>query len=122
MGRALYSKGLKCRLIYEPLNYNVRAIKYFTALYFINHCSSYYQEVEVQLNILKDVLFKKVRELQTETMKEKAIVSEIEGTRSSLKHLNHQLHKLDFETLKQQEIMYSQVDVTLMTIFHIDLL
>ncbi|XP_026353909.2 coiled-coil domain-containing protein 39 [Ursus arctos] len=66
------------------------------------------KEVEVQLNIVKDVLFKKVQELQTETMKEKALVSEIEGTRSSLKHLNHQLHKLDFETLKQQEIMYSQ--------------
>uniref|UniRef100_A0A8P0NDI0 Coiled-coil domain-containing protein 39 n=1 Tax=Canis lupus familiaris TaxID=9615 RepID=A0A8P0NDI0_CANLF len=66
------------------------------------------KEVEVQLNIVKDVLFKKVQELQTEAMKEKAVVSEIEGTRSSLKHLNHQLHKLDFETLKQQEIMYSQ--------------
>ncbi|KAG8516046.1 Coiled-coil domain-containing protein 39, partial [Galemys pyrenaicus] len=66
------------------------------------------KEVEVQLNIVKGVLFKKVQELQTETMKEKAVVSEIEGTRSSLKHLNNQLHKLDFETLKQQEIMYSQ--------------
>ncbi|XP_037381051.1 coiled-coil domain-containing protein 39 [Talpa occidentalis] len=66
------------------------------------------KEVEVQLNILKGVLFKKVQELQTETMKEKAVVSEIEGTRSSLKHLNNQLHKLDFETLKQQEIMYNQ--------------
>ncbi|KAM9225846.1 coiled-coil domain-containing protein 39 [Dugong dugon] len=66
------------------------------------------KEVEVQLNIVKDVLFKKVQELQTETMKEKALVSEIQGTRSSLKHLNHQLHKLDFETLKQQEIMYNQ--------------
>ncbi|XP_057594784.1 coiled-coil domain-containing protein 39 [Hippopotamus amphibius kiboko] len=66
------------------------------------------KEVEIQLNIVKDVLFKKVQELQTETMKEKAVVSEIEGTRSSLKHLNHQLHKLDFETLQQQEIMYSQ--------------
>ncbi|XP_007934087.1 coiled-coil domain-containing protein 39 [Orycteropus afer afer] len=66
------------------------------------------KEVEVQLNIVKDVLFKKVQELQTETMKEKAVVSEIEGTHSSLKHLNHQLHKLDFETLKQQEIMYNQ--------------
>ncbi|CAI9175428.1 unnamed protein product [Rangifer tarandus platyrhynchus] len=66
------------------------------------------KEVEVQLNIVKDVLFKKVQELQTETMKEKALVSEIEGTRSSLKHLNHQLHKLDFETLQQQEIMYTQ--------------
>ncbi|XP_015993517.2 coiled-coil domain-containing protein 39 [Rousettus aegyptiacus] len=66
------------------------------------------KEVGVQLNIVKDVLFKKVQELQTETMKEKAVVSEVEGTRSSLKHLNHQLRKLDFETLKQQEIMYSQ--------------
>uniref|UniRef100_A0A8C6CPY5 Coiled-coil domain-containing protein 39 n=1 Tax=Moschus moschiferus TaxID=68415 RepID=A0A8C6CPY5_MOSMO len=66
------------------------------------------KEVEVQLNIVKDVLFKKVQELQTETMKEKALVSEIEGTRSSLKHLNRQLHKLDFETLQQQEIMYTQ--------------
>lgn len=78
--------------------------------------------MEIQLNILKGVLFKIVHELQTETMKEKALVSEIEGTRSSLKHLNRQLHKLDFETLKQQEIMYSQVDVTIMNIFHIDLL
>uniref|UniRef100_A0A8D2CN24 Coiled-coil domain-containing protein 39 n=1 Tax=Sciurus vulgaris TaxID=55149 RepID=A0A8D2CN24_SCIVU len=66
------------------------------------------KEVEVQLNIVKDVLFKKVQELQTETMKEKAVISEIEGTRSSLKHLNNRLYKLDFETLKQQEIMYCQ--------------
>ena len=100
-----------------PPNYNIHAIKHYKVLYFINHCYSYYQEVEVQLNIVKDVLFKKVQELQTETMKEKAVVSEIEGTRSSLKHLNHQLHKLDFETLQQQEIMYSQVDVTLMNVF-----
>ncbi|XP_069881929.1 coiled-coil domain-containing protein 39 [Dipodomys merriami] len=66
------------------------------------------REVEVQLNIVKDVLFRKVQELQAETTKEKAIMSEIEGTRSSLKHLNNQLHRRDFETLKQQEIMYSQ--------------
>lgn len=78
--------------------------------------------MEVQLNLVKDVLFKKVQELQAETMREKAVTSEIEGTRSSLKHLNHQLYKLDFETLKQQEIMYNQVNVILMNIFHIDLL
>lgn len=71
------------------------------------------------MNIVKDVLFKKVQELQNETMKEKAVVSEVEGTRSSLKHLNHQLRKLDFETLKQQEIMYSQVNVALRNIFSI---
>nr|XP_048285854.1 coiled-coil domain-containing protein 39 [Myodes glareolus] len=66
------------------------------------------KEVEVQLNIVKGVLFKKVQELQNETMKEKSLAAEVEGTRSSLKHLNHRLRKLDFETLKQQEIMYSQ--------------
>ncbi|EDM01224.1 coiled-coil domain containing 39 (predicted), isoform CRA_a [Rattus norvegicus] len=66
------------------------------------------KEVEVQLNIVKGVLFKKVQELQSAITKEKALGSEIEGTRSSLKHLNQRLHKLDFETLKQQEIMYSQ--------------
>uniref|UniRef100_A0A2K6C5A3 Coiled-coil domain-containing protein 39 n=1 Tax=Macaca nemestrina TaxID=9545 RepID=A0A2K6C5A3_MACNE len=66
------------------------------------------KDVDIQLNLIKNVLFKKAQELQTETMKEKAVLSEIEGTRSSLKHLNHQLQKLDFETLKQQEIMYSQ--------------
>ncbi|XP_038202903.1 coiled-coil domain-containing protein 39 [Arvicola amphibius] len=66
------------------------------------------KEVEVQLNIVKDVLFKKVQELQNETTKEKSLVAEIEGTRSSLKHLNQRLRKLDFETLKQQEIMYNQ--------------
>lgn len=66
------------------------------------------KEVDIQLNLVKSVLFKKVQELQAETMKEKAVVSEVEGTRSSLKHLNNQLHKLDFETLQQQEIMYNQ--------------
>ncbi|ELK25442.1 Coiled-coil domain-containing protein 39 [Myotis davidii] len=69
------------------------------------------KEVEIQLTILKGVLFKIGHELQTETMKEKSLISEIEGTRSSLKRLNQQLHKLDFETLKQQEIMYSQNDL-----------
>lgn len=115
--RALYSLGLKWRFIDEPLNYNIHSVNHLKVLYYINHCYSYYQEVEVQLNIVKDVLFKKVQELQTETMKEKALVSEIEGTRSSLKHLNHQLRKLDFETLQQQEIMYTQVDVTLINVF-----
>ncbi|XP_046515670.1 coiled-coil domain-containing protein 39 isoform X3 [Equus quagga] len=87
-------KVLKCRMEYQHHETNRTELKD--------------EEVEVQLNIVKDVLFKKVQELQAETTKEKAVVSEIEGTRSSLKHLNHQLHKLDFETLKQQEIMYSQ--------------
>ncbi|XP_003794344.1 coiled-coil domain-containing protein 39 [Otolemur garnettii] len=66
------------------------------------------KEVDIQLKLVKDVLFKKVEELKAEIIKEKAVLSEVEGTRSSLKHLNHQLYKLDFETLKQQEIMYSQ--------------
>ncbi|XP_055977885.1 coiled-coil domain-containing protein 39 [Sorex fumeus] len=66
------------------------------------------KEVQIQLNILKDVLYKKSQELQTEKMKEKATVSEIKGTRSVLRNLNNQLRKLDFDTLMQQEIMYNQ--------------
>ncbi|XP_049631867.1 coiled-coil domain-containing protein 39 [Suncus etruscus] len=66
------------------------------------------KEVHVQLNIVKSVLYKKSQELQAEQSKEKAIVSEIKGTRSALKNLNNQLRKLDFETLMQQEIMYNQ--------------
>lgn len=106
----------------RPLYYTVFKVKYLSYYNFTNHDYSYHQEVELQLNILKGVLFKIVHELQTVTMEEKAIVSEIEGTRSSLKNFNNQLHKLDFETLKQQEIMYSQVDATLINIFHIEML
>lgn len=65
--------------------------------------------MHIQLNIVKSVLYKKSQELQAEQSKEKAIVSEIKGTRSALKNLNNQLRKLDFETLMQQEIMYNQV-------------
>lgn len=106
----------------RPLYYTVFKVKYLSYYNFTNDDYSYHQEVELQLNILKGVLFKIVHELQTVTMEEKAIVSEIEGTRSSLKNFNNQLHKLDFETLKQQEIMYSQVDATLINIFHIEML
>lgn len=70
--RALYSLGLNEGSLMKSLNYNIHSVKHLKVLYYINHCYSYYQEVEVQLNIVKDVLFKKVQELQTETMKEKA--------------------------------------------------
>ncbi|KAM9039459.1 coiled-coil domain-containing protein 39 [Sarcophilus harrisii] len=66
------------------------------------------KDVENHLSKIKDMLFKNVEKLKAATHEEKSILSEIEGTRSSIKNLNHRLYKLDLETLKQQEIMYNQ--------------
>ncbi|XP_043847824.1 coiled-coil domain-containing protein 39 isoform X2 [Dromiciops gliroides] len=66
------------------------------------------KNVEIHLSRVKEVLFKSVEKLKIATHEEKSVISEIEGTRSSLKSLNNRLYKLDLETLKQQEIMYNQ--------------
>nr|XP_020836479.1 coiled-coil domain-containing protein 39 isoform X2 [Phascolarctos cinereus] len=66
------------------------------------------KDVESHLSRIKEVLFKSVEKLKIAMDEEKSFVSEIEGTRSSLKSLNRHLYKLDLETLKQQEIMYNQ--------------
>ncbi|XP_068960908.1 coiled-coil domain-containing protein 39 isoform X2 [Petaurus breviceps papuanus] len=66
------------------------------------------KNVESHLSRAKEVLFKSVEKLKTATHEEKSALSEIEGTRSSIKSLNCRLYKLDLETLKQQEIMYNQ--------------
>ncbi|XP_074860786.1 coiled-coil domain-containing protein 39 [Carettochelys insculpta] len=66
------------------------------------------KEKETQMNQLKELHFKKTQELQVQREKEKCVISEIEGTRASLKNLNSRLRRLDADTLKQQEIMYNQ--------------
>ncbi|XP_027731700.1 coiled-coil domain-containing protein 39 isoform X1 [Vombatus ursinus] len=66
------------------------------------------KDVESHLSRIKEVLFKSVEKLKIAMDEEKSVVSEIEGTRSSLKSLNRRLYKLDLETLKQQEIMHNQ--------------
>ncbi|XP_074154367.1 LOW QUALITY PROTEIN: coiled-coil domain-containing protein 39 [Sminthopsis crassicaudata] len=66
------------------------------------------KDLENHLSKIKDMLFKSVEKLKATTQEEKSILSEIEGTHSSIKNLNKRLYKLDLETLKQQEIMYNQ--------------
>ncbi|NWH57280.1 CCD39 protein, partial [Geococcyx californianus] len=66
------------------------------------------KEKETETNQLKELLFKKIQELKVPQDKEKCVLAEIEGSRLSLKSLKSQLHRLDTDALKQQELMYNQ--------------
>ncbi|XP_025950567.2 coiled-coil domain-containing protein 39 isoform X1 [Dromaius novaehollandiae] len=66
------------------------------------------KEKETEMNHLKDLHFKKTQELKVQKDKEKCVVAEIEGSRTSLKNLNSHLRRLDADALRQQEIMYNQ--------------
>lgn len=60
---------------------------------------------------LKDLLFKKTQELKGQRDKEKIVLAEIEGGQKSLKNLKSRLRKLDADLLKQQGLIYDQVNV-----------
>ncbi|KFW10077.1 Coiled-coil domain-containing protein 39, partial [Eurypyga helias] len=66
------------------------------------------KEKETEMNQLKELLFKKTQELQLQKDKEKCVLAEIERSRTSLKNLKSQLHRLDADALKQQELIYNQ--------------
>ncbi|XP_074767787.1 coiled-coil domain-containing protein 39 isoform X2 [Athene noctua] len=66
------------------------------------------KEKETEMNQLKELLFKKTQELKVQKDKEKCVLAEIEGSRTSLKNLKSQLHRLDADALKQQELLYNQ--------------
>uniref|UniRef100_A0A8D0KZ11 Coiled-coil domain-containing protein 39 n=1 Tax=Strix occidentalis caurina TaxID=311401 RepID=A0A8D0KZ11_STROC len=66
------------------------------------------KEKETETNELKELLFKKTQELKVQKDKEKCVLAEIEGSRTSLKNLKSQLHRLDADVLKQQELLYNQ--------------
>ncbi|NXI63675.1 CCD39 protein, partial [Anseranas semipalmata] len=66
------------------------------------------KEKETELNQLKELFFKKTQELKVQKDKEKCVLAEIEGCRTSLKSLNSRLHRLDADALKQQELIYNQ--------------
>lgn len=61
------------------------------------------------MNHLKELLFKKTQELKVQKDKEKCVLAEIAGGRTSLKNLKSRLHRLDAEALRQQEHIYNQV-------------
>ncbi|XP_037262089.1 coiled-coil domain-containing protein 39 [Falco rusticolus] len=66
------------------------------------------KEKETEMNQLKELLFKKTQELKVQKDKEKCVLAEIEGSRTSLKNLKSRLHRLDADGLKQQELIYNQ--------------
>ncbi|NXQ92155.1 CCD39 protein, partial [Nyctibius grandis] len=66
------------------------------------------KEKETEINQLKELLFKRTRELKVQKDKEKCVLAEIEGSRTSLKNLKSRLHRLDADALKQQEFIYNQ--------------
>ncbi|NXP76514.1 CCD39 protein, partial [Ramphastos sulfuratus] len=66
------------------------------------------KEKEKDINQLKELLFKKTQELKMQKDKEKCVLAEIEGSRMSLKNLKSQLHRLDADALKQEELIYNQ--------------
>ncbi|KAM6257893.1 coiled-coil domain-containing protein 39 [Porphyrio hochstetteri] len=66
------------------------------------------KEKETEMNQLKELLFKKIEELNLQKDKEKCILGEIEGSRTSLKNMKTRLHRLDADALKQQELIYNQ--------------
>uniref|UniRef100_A0A8C9RPJ1 Coiled-coil domain-containing protein 39 n=1 Tax=Scleropages formosus TaxID=113540 RepID=A0A8C9RPJ1_SCLFO len=66
------------------------------------------KEVNAQLQRHREALFRKTQELQVLKAKEKETAAQISGTRATLVHLDKRLSKLDQDSLKQQEIIYSQ--------------
>ncbi|KFQ46531.1 Coiled-coil domain-containing protein 39, partial [Nestor notabilis] len=66
------------------------------------------KEKDKEINQLKDLLFKKTQEFKVQKDKEKCVLAETEASRSSLKKLKSQLHRLDADALNQQEIIYNQ--------------
>ncbi|KAH0624181.1 hypothetical protein JD844_007663 [Phrynosoma platyrhinos] len=66
------------------------------------------KEKEAQAILLRDTHFKKTKELKAFEDKAKGVTAEIDGRRGQMKNLNSRLARLFAETLKQQELMYTQ--------------
>uniref|UniRef100_A0A8D0H9X8 Coiled-coil domain-containing protein 39 n=1 Tax=Sphenodon punctatus TaxID=8508 RepID=A0A8D0H9X8_SPHPU len=64
--------------------------------------------VKMLMDQMKEQHFKKTQELQVQKDKEKGVLAEIDGSRTSLKNLHSRLQRLDADTLKQQELRYKQ--------------
>lgn len=65
-------------------------------------------DVEKQLARLRETQFRKTEELHECKVLENNTAAEIQGARAASRNLSSKLHKLDQESLKQQEIIYMQ--------------
>ncbi|XP_020665130.3 coiled-coil domain-containing protein 39 [Pogona vitticeps] len=66
------------------------------------------KEKDTEAIQLRDIHFKKTKELKELKDKEKCVTAEIDGRRGQMKNLYSRLHRMDAETLKQQELIYNQ--------------
>ena len=68
------------------------------------------REVDLELKRLRELQFKKTEELHVARVNEKDTDAAIQGGRAATRNLNSKIYKLDHDSLKQQEIVYNQVD------------
>lgn len=66
-----------------------------------------YEKYTKELELLKQKQFNESQKLFELRQKEANLISEIAGTEASNKHMTVQIHKLDQESLKQQELIYN---------------
>eukprot|EP00949_MAST-11_sp_MAST-11-sp1_P001185 g1185.t1 len=63
--------------------------------------------VQKRVDKAKDAMFKQSQELFNHRQREANIIAEISGAQASAKNLNHKIHLLDQESLRQQELVYN---------------
>ncbi|XP_060690429.1 coiled-coil domain-containing protein 39 [Hemiscyllium ocellatum] len=66
------------------------------------------KELEDQMKYLKDQKFKKSEELNSLNGTVRTVANQISGNKTTLRNLKSQIDKLDHESIKQQEVIYSQ--------------
>ena len=66
-----------------------------------------YNQVERQVHKLKEVMFKASQELFNHRQEEANHIAEISGGQAAAKNLNHKIHELDQQSLRQQELIYT---------------
>ncbi|XP_038672262.1 coiled-coil domain-containing protein 39 [Scyliorhinus canicula] len=66
------------------------------------------KELEDQMKYLKDQKFKKSEELYSLNGTVRTVANQISGNRTTLRNLSSRIDKLDHESIKQQEVIYSQ--------------
>lgn len=66
-------------------------------------------ELQKQLSKKSDAHFKVNQDLYKFRLKEKSLEAELHGCEATLKNLENRINKLDHESLKQAEVIYSQV-------------
>ena len=79
----------------------------------LDHERSRLASMETALQRLRDVEFKKAQDLFELKQKEANSQGEVQGNQAAIRNLNSKLNKVDQESLKQQELIYSQVRQTL---------